>query len=88
MTDKTNTGGQAFPCINPHYDGNWNKDGTIEGMTLRDYFAAKAVVGLLTMADEWRSYFRRDGDGTTWKDEAAKAAYEVADAMLRAREAA
>jgi hypothetical protein len=74
-----NTGGPAFPIGS----GDMRDP---QGMTLRDYFAAKAVVGLLTMADEWRSYFRRDGDGTTWKDEAAKAAYEVADAMLRARE--
>lgn len=52
------------------------------GMSLRDYFAAKAIVGLLTMPDEWAAYNRRD----TWRDEAAKAAYQLADAMLKARQ--
>ncbi|KWI90158.1 hypothetical protein WM08_14965 [Burkholderia ubonensis] len=76
-------GGPAFP-LDAATPAN-----TVEeqkGMSLRDYFAANAMVGLMTMPDEWRGYFRRDGNGSTWKAEAAKAAYEVADAMLRARE--
>lgn len=53
-----------------------------EGMTLRDYFAAKAMQGL--MGGDWS-----DHKGTNeeligiW----AWLAYEVADAMLKAREA-
>lgn len=73
-----NQGGRAFPWC-----GDLNETPFIDlGMMLRDYFAAKAAAGLMTMPDEW---LRRDGDGTTWKDELAKTAYEVADAMLRAR---
>ena len=61
-----NTGGPAFP-VEQH-----DKD----GMTLRDYFAAKAMQGLLADPD-WRQ-------DTTFED-TAYAAYEQADAMLKAR---
>ena len=44
------------------------------GMTLRDYFAAKAMQGML--AD--------DSDGYVFKS-CAEASYEMADAMLKAR---
>ena len=46
------------------------------GMTLRDYFAAKAMQGWLCT-----------DDGPQTPNELAKAAYEVADAMLAARAA-
>ena len=42
------------------------------GMTLRDYFAAKAMQALVE-----KSYF----------DTTARLAYEIADAMMKAREA-
>ena len=66
MTER-NTGGPAFP------DGaitEWGK--TFRGMTLRDYFAAKAMQAILSEAD------------TFWAG-AAPLAYEYADAMLKAR---
>jgi len=44
-----------------------------EGMTLRDYFAAKAMQGLM--------------DAAMPMPEVADAAYAMADAMLKAREA-
>jgi hypothetical protein len=62
----TNTGGSAFPAL---YAGN----GT-EGMTLRDYFAAKAMQGLLASEFDAPS------------DKFAAKAYALADAMLKARE--
>jgi len=43
-------------------------------MSLRDYFAAAALQGLLV-----------DGGGGSWDDD-AKNAYRAADAMIRARE--
>jgi hypothetical protein len=50
----------------------------MEGMTLRDYFAAKAMQGLLAGITPT----------TVWShDEVAETAYNVADAMLKAREA-
>lgn len=71
----TNTGGPAFPTevVNTN-------DGYIhQGMTLRDYFAAKAMQGLLSATLT---------PNTVWsQDDAAETAYNVADAMLKAREA-
>lgn len=66
MTEKT--GGTAFPChtIAMH-----------EGMTLRDYFAAKALQGMLA----------ENGGGAVRNDTLAEFAYDLADVMLKAREA-
>ncbi|ARL52479.1 hypothetical protein [Burkholderia pseudomallei] len=78
----------AFPSTTKTYtadDGDTMHQGA-NGMSLRDYFAIKALVGLMTMPDEWRGFVRNDGAGTTWKAELSKAAYDLADAMLRARE--
>ncbi len=64
-----NTGGPAFPV--PDIDGS----AVAEGMTLRDYFAAKAL--------EQHGFLTKPYDTT---DEAAKDCYRMADAMLAARE--
>ena len=58
----------AFPVYSP--DG-----GVWEGMTLRDYFAAKAMEGDLTEG--------RHEDQFAW---CAKRAYKMADEMLKARD--
>lgn len=50
-----------------------------QGMTLRDYFAAKAVQSLIPM--NWGSLKNEDAI-EAW----AKASYMVADAMLKERE--
>jgi hypothetical protein len=73
----TNTGGPAFPTPSGwDSQGNWCRNYTdSEGMTLRDYFAAKAMQGML--ADP----------NTPEIMDIAGAAYEVADAMLKARQA-
>ena len=71
MSEKIETGGPAFPC---HPEIIPQKERDFAGMTLRDYFAAKAMQGFL--AAEYA--YRPDG----W----AKEAYEMADAMLKARE--
>lgn len=71
------TGGQAFPRQQWEYDGQNNVlQYQEEGMTLRDYFAAKAMQGELS---------RESGFETPSK--VAKYAYEIADAMLAARNA-
>ena len=70
MSEKT--GGSAFP-----YENEANMNGTI-GMTLRDYFAAKALQGLLTQA----AAMRHDSPPC---DLAARVAYQYADAMLNER---
>lgn len=83
------SGGPAFPVecdwINGQPQGRQTAShaGWHEGMTLRDYFAARALSGLI---------------GRRWEDETgkvpadvmdrwARAAYLTADAMLKAREA-
>ena len=73
----TNTGGPAFPLstVDP-YERSVT---TCDGMTLRDYFAAKAMQGILSATLT---------PNTIWsQDDAAETAYNVADAMLKAREA-
>jgi hypothetical protein len=69
----TNTGGPAFPA--PAGVAHI----TDQGMTLRDYFAAKALNGLLAGT--------LTPDSLWSQDEAAETAYNMADAMLKAREA-
>jgi len=71
----TNTGGPAFPA-GERFEGvdGWH---TEPGMTLRDYFAAKAMAAYASSAD-WRI--------DMGPDETAFAAYKQADAMLKARE--
>lgn len=68
----------AFPAWDMTFGKNPNTDlysaGTGQGMSLRDYFAAKAMQSLLST------------DGTTQFETRAREAYEVADAMLKQRE--
>jgi len=67
------TGGPAFPCERQLTDQDVL---AFEGISIRDYFAAKALQGLLV-----------DGVGSLIDEELADWAYKLADAMLRAREA-
>jgi hypothetical protein len=71
----TNTGGPAFPHIAQNYS-----DVRQDGMTLRDYFAAKAMQGDI-------SSFSDDKDPGDVASVIAERAYQIADAMLKAREA-
>ena len=67
-----NTGGPAFPVQDA---STWQA----HGMTLRDYFAAKAMQGDVSRC----GYYGRD-DLTLRQ---AENAYKMADAMLKARDA-
>ena len=72
----------AFPAM--HYDLADNE----HGLTMRDYFAAKALSTILGQYDF--TFFENDKDekeGDTFALIVAKNAYEMADAMLKAREA-
>ena len=70
MENKINNGGSAFPVV---FDGNIKSN----GMLLRDYFAAQAMPDLFTKF--YDSGFNSEKDIARW-------AYELADAMLEARE--
>ena len=63
----------AFPVT-------YGNDGVEHGMTLRDYFAAKALQGILASSAEWSD--------VSW--DACKArvedSYNIADEMLKVRE--
>lgn len=61
-----------------------------EGMTLRDYFAAKALVGLFAQEANPRSGIDVEpfrADKPEHIEGVAKISYMLADAMLRARDA-
>jgi hypothetical protein len=64
----TNTGGPAYPAPTTKPLENY-----YPGMTLRDYFAAKAMHALVNRILS--------------NSELGRTAYEIADAMLKAREA-
>jgi hypothetical protein len=67
MSAELKTGGPAFPgALDRHHS---------EGMTLRDYFAAKALQGIIAT----NSHFVKDAEALASK------AYEFADAMLELR---
>ena len=51
-------------------------------MTLRDYFAAKAMPVHMAALSTWDA-----GSQEAWQNEIARLSYATADAMLRAREA-
>jgi hypothetical protein len=75
MNDKT--GGPAFPVADPNMISPMSAaeyEEAAHGMTLRDYFAAKALGGLLA-----------DTAITASPELVAKVSYEYADAMLKER---
>ena len=74
----TNTGGPAFPASYYTDDGQWAKR---DGMSLRDYFAAKALQGYMVGLKPAQDI------GPDMQDRIAKGMYSMADAMLKAREA-
>jgi len=71
VSNKINDGGPAFPVVFQHDEAT----SECHGMSLRDYFAAAALQGLMAQVkpeDHWAEY-------------RAKWSYEVADAMLERR---
>jgi len=77
MTDKTTP---AFPVSALVYNYDDKAPDTIlhDGMTLRDYFAAKAMEGFIAYATQKGIYVPPD-------DELASTSYQLADAMMKAR---
>ena len=74
MNDQPKDGGPAFPGLTYV---SWNGQKNPEGISMRDYFAAAALQGLLA-----------DGHGNAWCNETCSAkAFKIADAMIKAKEA-
>lgn len=83
----TNTGGPAFPSKRRVMrDGYATQDfEPVSGMTLRDYFAAKALSAVINDPDT-KETLQMYKDKVSFQQVAALIAYGFADAMLKARE--
>lgn len=75
MMDDTKNGGPAFPRA--AHEGETTKSGLQNGMSLRDYFAAKAMAGMIGGDPEWAQAMNYE--------QLALRSYDIADAMLSAR---
>ena len=95
MSRTINYGGSAFPCGPTAVFSIGGDDCSSHGMSMRDYFAAKALPSLLHLWHKDLTASKADPDfcglcivdnegGTP--DGIAEEAYAIADAMLRARE--
>ncbi len=78
------TGGPAYPT------NNWQKvvplsTGYSEGMTMRDYFAAKAMQAMLTSPEFMVVVTADQAVGANARERVSNVAYRYADAMLEAR---
>jgi hypothetical protein len=81
MSNKS-TGGPAFPLstVNP-FDRSVT---TCDGMTLRDYFAAKAMAAMISQYP-CQAIDNEDGGIAIDSHALAVDAYDIADAMLEAK---
>lgn len=78
-----NNGGPAFPS--PEWsDAHGNVSPQEYGMSLRDYFAAKAMQAFIGVAGKGTEFGAGHDDTNS---DYAGASYIMADAMIRAREA-
>lgn len=82
MSKEIKTGGPAFPSGESYsLGGAVNRKGPLhEGITIRDYFAAKAMSGILAHLENHMERYLDLHD-----EDIAKFAYRQADAMLEAR---
>lgn len=80
-----NTGGPAFPVSALIYNDDGNDPTTIihDGMELRDYFAAKAMQGIIS---KMPFYLDEKQDLEKILNAVSRGSYSYADAMLKARE--
>lgn len=82
---KINNGGLAFPVWHPDEINHFHL--TDEGMSLRDYFAAKAMQGMLANTDFLTASGKlAEREGVSVGASVSKSAYAFADAMIKARD--
>lgn len=82
MSEKE-TGGPAFPVL-----GSEGERHAADGMTLCDYFAARALTATVNMKHEELQEFTGEYEEGTTCDLAALAAYQMAYSMLKVRNGA
>ena len=77
-------GGPAFPRIDGMEQGDYGRTHihVTGGLTVRDYFAGRALQGFLSDSNNSES---TKGDEKHWTEAVARLAYQIADAMLKAR---
>jgi hypothetical protein len=78
-TTTPNDGGPAFPLATSS-----GSNTSVNGMTLRDWFAGQAMRGLLG-TDPTKSNFWDYPKGAKVEDWLSRNAYQIADAMIAAR---
>jgi hypothetical protein len=79
------TGGAAFP-VQEQRDGNGAMVFYAEGgMTLRDYFAGQALQAMISTPSTWSDLDLKPINGMTVIEVTSVHAYQIADAMLKAR---
>ena len=61
-------------------------DPSYYGMDLRDYFAAKALQGMLSNPEFLQVVTKEEVNGNDCASRVAKVSYKYADAMMKARE--
>lgn len=89
--EKINDGGAAFPSrVITHYvsDGKSGAEPvyeTVGGMSLRDWFAGQFFAATLSDREQWLCHMGDKG-ATPAYNYVASEAYQMADAMLKARE--
>ena len=82
-SEQKGVGVLAFP--RPRSEGEYSVHDAQEGMTLRDYFAAKAMQGFLAESANPRYGVTQEPPRTVHWPALADDAYALADAMLAAR---
>ena len=81
-------GGPAFPLATSEYDLSGTNRAEVNGMTLRDYFAAKAMQAIITklpVVDRESEFGKPVVDKIKYNADIAESAYWFADAMIKAR---
>jgi hypothetical protein len=81
VSEPRNDGGPAFPHCYETVEGGERLTVIQHGASMRDYFAAKAMPTVMTASD-----IRDVLAWANWCDKVATTCYELADAMIRARE--
>jgi hypothetical protein len=80
MSENFDTGGPAFPTMNEMQTGP--NEYRFEGMTIRDYFAAKIAAASCAYDGGVNPTVGVDVD---WKQATVRTAYELADTMMEQR---
>ena len=85
MTNQINDGGPAFPSPPSQHSNGFYSTGN--GMTLRDYFAAKAMQAIISSALNEQTKTGYNINNPHFLECLSLDAYAHADAMLKVREA-